>query len=511
MSLKRRHSGSLTAVGATQALLALAVCGAAGAVPQYLPPGSNLTFGEVTHSERIMSAENNPAAPATVVAAGREAANGPVPGGVAGNLSVGLEYGNMQELFDTIDELARRYRPTKPGEGGGGPGQGPGEKPPGGIDIGDIIDTHFPELRPALEQAAREVATQLSVLGIIATEGYARASVSVEVPFLLGTDILGGTWAFRLGASGTATTVGVADRIIDFDLEAALKDLEQQIRDALGDLSLEPGLPPVTFDVVGDVDFTIDPTTNGIRAILDNDSLLLSKAARINEISVGYSRSVIDGRNGQLFVGAEGRFYDLSLSRISVRFGDITDSEELFKAIRNAKSRNDSGFGIDLGAIWVGPRYQVGGTLANVNEPTFHYPRVPLTPYRAPRIIRTLVDDEIYTMERQLKVEGSVFTEDRRWAVSFGLDANAVRDPVGDEFQWATASAAWTTRKRWVPNLRLGYRRNLAGTEIRYLSAGIRIFRFFDFDVASALDTVSIRGDELPRGLMMNMGFSVDF
>jgi F plasmid transfer operon, TraF, protein len=477
------------------------------AAPLYLPPGSDLTFGEVTHSQRVMSAANNPAAAAAAIARGGELSGGAVGGGMAANFSVGLEYGNLDELFDTIDSLARKYKPTDPDEGGGGPGQNPDDKPPGGIDIGDIIDTNFPELRPALEAAATEVAAQAALLGFIRNEGYARAFVSADVPFLIGREMLGGSWTFGLGWSGTSRTFGVVDDTIDFDIDAALQELEQKIRDA----ALQPGQLPTRFDVTGDVDFTVDPSTNLISASLDNDSLLLSKSSQMKQVSVGYSRRVIDSARGQLFVGGEGKLYDLELSRVSVRFGDITDSQELFDSIRNANLRSASGAGVDVGALWVGRRYQVGATLTNVNEPEFRYPGVDLTPYRDSRILQTLLDDQLYTMERQLKLEASLFTESRRWAVNVGVDANAAPDPVGDEFQWATISGGFTTNTNWLPNVRLGYRRNLAGTEITYLSAGIQIFKLFNLDIASALDTVSIDDTKLPQGLTLNLGFLIDF
>ncbi len=57
----------------------------------------------------------------------------------------------------------------------------------------------------------------------------------------------------------------------------------------------------------------------------------------------------------------------------------------------------------------------------------------------------------------------------------------------------------------------MGYRRNLAGTEKTYLSAGITAFRYLNFDLATALDTVSISGDKLPEGVIVSLGFQVTF
>lgn len=478
----------------------------AAAAPLYLPPGSNLTFGELTHSQTVVSVGNNPGAAAAFVARARELGN--PTGGMAGSLAIGVEYGNVEEVFDTIDELADLFSPSAPGLGGG-PGQNPALKPPEGVDIGgliDLVDMQYPELEPLLEEAQRRVAATASLLTLIRDEGYARAIAAADMPVLIGRDLLGGSFTFGIGWSGTAKSEAFADAI-EFDVDDALDDLLQQLQGA----TLVPGQQPTLFDVVGDVDFAVDPNDRSFSMVLDNDSLLLTKASQMSELGVGYSRRVVERPRGGLFVGVEAKYYNLELSRVSVRFGDITDSEELFEEIADADFRSDTNFGVDLGVLWTSTRYQLGATLTNVNEPEFQYPAVDLTPYSSAPIIDQLLEDEVYTMESQLRLEASVFTESRRWAMNVGIDANAAPDPVGDEFQWATISGGLTLAKRWVPSFRFGYRQNLTGSEIRYVSAGISLFRFFNFDVAAALDEVTIDGDELPQGAMMNLGFLFNF
>ena len=41
------------------------------------------------------------------------------------------------------------------------------------------------------------------------------------------------------------------------------------------------------------------------------------------------------------------------------------------------------------------------------------------------------------------------------------------------------------------------------------MSAGATLFKYFNLDVASSLDTVEIDGRKLPRGLMVNLGFEL--
>ena len=112
-------------------------------------------------------------------------------------------------------------------------------------------------------------------------------------------------------------------------------------------------------------------------------------------------------------------------------------------------------------------------------------------------------------MERQWKFEGSVFSADRKWTANLGFDANAVADPMGDDYQWVTLSAGYATDSWWLPGIRAGYRKNLAGTEMGYVGLGVTAFKIVNFDIASALETVNISGTKVPRGLMASIGFQI--
>ena len=86
------------------------------------------------------------------------------------------------------------------------------------------------------------------------------------------------------------------------------------------------------------------------------------------------------------------------------------------------------------------------------------------------------------------------------------------RAPLGLFFHrmmGVTASAGFAPDIWWLPGVRVGYRKNLVGTEVSYVSAGATLFKYFNLDVASSLDTVEIDGRTLPRGLMVNLGFEL--
>lgn len=478
---------------AVGALAMLAACSVA-AGPVYQPPGANLTLGDVTHGQRVQSASSNPAAAAADLARGKgRGTRGTVLSGAAG-----LEYGNVQNLFDFYDKVTRAYEPSDPGTGGG-PGQDPDDKPDGGISIGDVLDMLDPEFREVLDAVAREVAIQTVLLALIAEEGHGKAWLAADAPFVLGSEFLDGAWTFGVNWSGSAKAAGLT-QAIEFDRDEA----RQAIEDWVNTLPINrPVQLPVSDNII------LTPIQNAVLFAIDNDSSIISKSTQTTELNLGYSRQTWSGSAGSLFLGAEVRLYLMQLSRLSVRFGDITDSEELFDAIRDADFRTDESAGIDVGALWVGRNYQLGAQITNVNEPKFEFPDVNLAPYRSAVAIDFLRSNQTYRMDRQLKLEGSIFTSDRRWSAHLGIDADPATDPMGDRFQWLTLSAGFTTESWWVPGVRVGLRQNLAGTELGYFSIGLTAFKIVNIDIASALDTVQIDGDKLPQGLMGSIGFQI--
>jgi hypothetical protein len=479
-------------------LLTALIAANVAAGPVYQPAGANLTLGDVTHGNRLQSASSNPAA----AAADRARAGGkPVRGTVVSG-AAGLEYGNVQNLFDLYNELTQAYAPSDPGTGGG-PGQDPGDKPDDGINIGDILDTLDPQIQDTLNALAREVATQTVLLLLIREEGYAKAWLAADAPFVFDKQVLGGTWTLGVNWSGSSKTYGITEPI-EFDLDAA----RQAIEDWVNALPIDR---PASLSISDDIVLTPQPGTNSVFLAITNDSSLVSKSSQTTEFSLSYSREALSRESGALYFGAQANIYLKQLSRLSVRFGDITNSEELFDAIRDADFRTDEGAGLDLGVLWVANNYQLGVQVTNINEPKFVFPDVNLAPYRSESIISALENDKTYVMDRQFKLEASLFSQDRRWSAHLGYDVDSATDALGDRFQWLTLSGGFMTDSWWIPSARIGYRQNLAGTELGYISVGATLFKYVNIDIASALDTVKIDGQKLPQGVMGSIGFEISW
>lgn len=463
----------------------------------YQPPGANLTYGDVTHGQRVRSSTSNPAAAAADLALGEgRGARGLVFSG-----SAGLEYGNIENLFEFYNDLTRAYEPSDPGSGGGGPGQDPDDKPDGGIDLGLAWDNLDPAVQAAVEAAAQEVARQAILLSIIRNQGYGRAWLAADVPFQFGTEFLGGAWTFSAGWSGSSRAFGIVENI-RFDSDAARLAIDNW-------LAMAANQRPAEIPLSEDVLININSAASSVGLLIRNDSSIVSKSSQLTEVNFGYSDQAWSNENGSLFLGAEAHVYSMRLSRLSVRFGDISDSEALFDEIKNAEFETDSRLSFDAGVLWVASNYQLGAQVTNINEPTFQFPDLNLNPYSSNQIIGFLERDQTYQMDRQVKLEASLFTDNRRWSAHLGVDANDAADGLGDEYQWVTLSAGYTNDGWWVPSLRAGYRENLVGTKRRYLSLGATFFQFLNFDIASAFDAVEIDGQDLPQGLMASLGFQI--
>lgn len=461
------------------AALALAVS-AAHAAPVYHPAGSNLTLGDTTNSQSIIADITNPAASAVAVA--NEGSIFRI--GILSNIGVGVEYGQVDDIFTIIDEKASAYQdgftltlpstlPTSPAE--------------------------VPAYVDALKLAAQQPVDDLNeVLGVVADKGYAKVFASMNLPLMpvvVGGDFLGGGLVFD--ANGSVSTKAVelfAPAQLNYDnVQADLLagNTRIDLGDAVLDLS-DPAAPVLT---------------------VENDTLLLTQAAGVGEVGLGYSRQVVKRDKGGLFAGVKLKYYTVGMTRKAFRLADITDAEKLLEDIRDAEFSYARNFGVDLGMVWVGEHYRLGATATNLNEPDFTFAGLDTSGFSDPQgaIAQFLAKDYVYTMTRQYKLEAALYSSSRNWALNFGYDANAAPDPWGDDYQWASASAAYLTDSWWIPGIRAGYRSNLAGEKMDYVTVGLTLFKILNVDAGMSLDSITIDGTEVPRGAMLNAGLALAF
>jgi len=450
--------------------VALAVS-AAHATPVYHPPGPNLTYGAVSNGQTVMSDITNPAASAVQL----ERDGGHVQFGLISNIGVGVEYGQVDNIFNLIDEKAKAYS--------------------------DGLAVTVPTLtgNPVTDANAIQSAIQVpvddlnNVLAVVAKDGYGKVFGSLELPLMpivVGNDFLGGALVLDANASVTTKANEVHDNIdLDFSTVATQLLAGQTVLN-LGEVNLDLATQTLT---------------------VNNDTLLRTRAAGIGELALGYSRRMLKHAAGSLFAGVRAKYYRVGMTQTATRLADLTDSEQLLRDIQDASFNFDNGFGLDLGALWVAEHYRVGATVNNLNAPEFTFPGLNTSGFTNSAIKVALAKDYVYKMDTQVTLEGAVYSANRHWMINGAFDTVAVPDPFGDEYQWATLSAAYATESWWIPGARIGYRANLAGEKVNYATVGATLFRVFNIDLAMALDTVTIDGTNMPRGAMLNMGLEVTF
>jgi hypothetical protein len=244
---------------------------------------------------------------------------------------------------------------------------------------------------------------------------------------------------------------------------------------------------------------------------------LLVKAAMVREVGLGYSRPMLSSETGDLTAGIRAKYYQVKLERKAQKLITSSGAKSTFKASQTSYT-SSSGLGLDVGTLWTAKRYRVGAWVNNLNKPSFKYndltaAELTTAGYTSGTpIYNQLASRESYEMKPQLELEGAFFSESQNWVVNAGVDANAVPDPVGRDFQWATLSAAYATNSWWIPGIRVGYRTNLAGSKLRYATAGLTIIKALSLDVAYGLDSITDNnGKSYPRSAMINLGLQMTF
>jgi len=458
--------------------------------------GKAQTYGAVSTEASVLGTIYNPASGALV------ASRLDSDKKVVGELAMGgdLEYGDVEDLFDLIDSLSDSLSDSDAGSGGGDGGNGSAG---GGSDLGNIIDINDPQLADLIDRVGVEAQRLGTVLAIVASEGYARANIDGKASLILNSNIAGGTLSFDYISNITSGLVGVVDDV-EFDSSQALNALEAAYNLADGDL-------PTRFDLTGGVFLSVDPSSGATSVEFENDSLLLTRSARVQEFSLGYSQQAGKFESGNLYWGVAPKVIVAGLSNVAVRIGDITDSEKIFDDIRDAEFTNDTAFGMNAGVVWNAENYSVGATVQDLIEADFDFPSIDTSDYTNENIISGLNRIETYKLERQLKLEGNYTSDSRRWSFNGVVDANAIHDVIGFEYQWLSLSGGYHSGNWIVPDVRVGFHQNLVGSELSYMAAGVTLLKFINLDVSSTLDSVDLDGTSVPRGLDISLSFNYGF
>lgn len=475
--------------------------------------GIGLSQGDALQAHHIYSGSGNAAALAA------NHSDKPRYIGLSPSIGFGIEYGNVDNVFALVDQLAQRFSNSDPdgsseSESGS---DGNGSESSDGGDIGEIKDQlkgvivgnvdldriaeQYPELEATIENMGKQAAIAATMLAIMSTEFYAKANAFADIPVVIGPDALGGSWSLNLSSMLTSKIYGLSDPV-NLDTSQMLNILKT---------SLESDNIPEEITFAEGLVLRIDKDNGDLDMTINNDSLLRTKVARIDEFALNYSKEIWSHENGLLYLGVKPKYYQVGLSQAAFRLGDITDTEEIFDELKNTSLVETTGYGLDVGLIWKTDNYYIGTSFTDINEPNFDFPSIDTNSFIKSNIINILKTETSYTIERQLKLSAGLYSPTNNWAFNFSIDANKVSDPMHDEFQWLSIGSAYRTQSWLLPSVRLALRSNLVGSELTYVNAGMTLFKVINLDISSTLDTVEIEGEKLPRGFALSFGCSLTF
>ncbi|SET19736.1 conjugal transfer protein TraF [Thalassotalea agarivorans] len=448
----------------------------------------------LSYTQRALSSHANPAAANLVI---RRKDPHLMTGGML-EVGVGVEYGDIDNLLDLINDLKNDFEPSEPAPP---PGEIP---PPGDDDIDwDKIFEMYPDLEDRLDQVKKEATRRAAYFALIAAEGYGKAELYLDSPWVIKEDLWGGSLIGSISARGNSKAIGLFENI-EFDADIA-KDSLSQIptfgpNDGIQELDLSAGLT-----------LHYDPLNRRAKLTIDNDSLLLVKATKIYEFSLSYSNQLLATDYGELYVGVQPTVYRVGLTNITTRLGDVNDANEILEDIFNGDYRYETGFDADIGMIWASDHYQVGFAANNIWEWNYGYPEVDRSRFKSDDINRKLDFHQKYTMQRQYRMEAAIYTDQRHWSLNFDADLNAITDPMRDQYQWVNIAAGYASDSWWLPSARVGFSKNLVGSKLRYLNAGATFAKIFNLDVSASLDKADIVEDRYFRGVTVTLGVQYDY
>lgn len=251
---------------------------------------------------------------------------------------------------------------------------------------------------------------------------------------------------------------------------------------------------------------------------VETDLSLHIKRASDLRFGIGYSEMVARSETSAFIVGGRVNFHKLALGQKLTVLTEDEDSNVSYGDFLISRDTVESGISLDLGVILAGRNYQLGASIANVNEPTFNYEGLgdctglsgaDLTSCNAAISFAdkgTISLNETYTMEAQMTLDAAIKSKDQHFSLAGSYDVNPIKDPLGDEYQWSVVSLSYFSDNFFFPGMRVGYRKNLVGSELDYLTAGVTFYRRLDFDVAYAEEN-----EDGNSGVSLSMGYSFVF
>ena len=433
-------------------LALLGTCYSLAAAPVFIPAGENLTYGENGNTQSLSAYTNNPAVGATSLSTTSWNFGMGVP---ISSVGIGVEVGPVDSMAQEIDALSAKLQE---------------------------FETKDPTIADVNEIKARFDGFLLEA----GKSGYFGVNVGLQVPFFpivwSSADTLGGSIVID-------SSIGV---------QAKLSILDS----------------PIEYN----------PLAEGTSQLQTNSAAYI-KLGAVTETSLGYSRPLFEYGEGQLYAGFRAKYYMVGLTKTLVGISQMDGAEQAINdKVKEVQDdfQPETAVGLDFGLMWVDSNYRLGATFKNVNSPSFDYDPVGVNcetktgaAQDSCNIAKSYANEidtqETYVMDAQVSVEAALYNDSRNLVLNFAADTSPVHDPVANQLQWMTVSAAYATNNWIIPGVRVGYRKNLAGSQLSAATVGFTLFKTLHLDAAYGLETIDVDGQPQPRMVQLNLGLDLLF
>jgi F plasmid transfer operon, TraF, protein len=174
--------------------------------------------------------------------------------------------------------------------------------------------------------------------------------------------------------------------------------------------------------------------------------------------------------------------------------------------------------GIDLGVMNTHDSFQLGLTGYNLNSPSFKFPDLSSTAAVSQQQAGKLSLSETAQMKAHFVMEGSWFSENRRWMLQASHALNPTTNLVGEERQYSTLSGGYYPKFEsrvanfFTPTLRVGLRKNQVGSQLTTTSLGLTLFQALNIDYWTSAESTSYEtGKTIPRFVGLSIGLTSSY
>lgn len=273
--------------------------------------------------------------------------------------------------------------------------------------------------------------------------------------------------------------------------------------------------------------------SNEMVSAMNIDTAIYLKTAIYTEAAMTYANSFYENESGNLNIGIKGKIMQANMAKsINGLDGYLKATGNLSDTLQNdldAHTNFDkpqSQLGVDLGVMWINENWSAGVNFININTPTFKYNELGqvVDPTNTNAWTELYYSNLVNMAEEvkfmpQARVMGLVHTANKQLSLGGSFDANESVDFMNQPVQWATVGLGFATSASdawWyalLPDIRIGYRKNMVGTKRQFITPGFSwgpLNLDFGFERFSDI-TNAVSGSKIPEAVMFNGGLEIFF